>query len=873
MTAIRRSGLRAALRLSTATLVVGVATVSIAVLPAQVAGASPLTVTNCNDSGPGSLRDTVSGASGGDSITFALSPACSLISLTSGEIEISQNLTITGPGSSTLSVSGTHASRVFDIEGAAVSLSDLTIENGDAAAGSDSDFTDGTGGASGGGILVGSGTLTLTDCDVTDNSAGRGGNSTFGNGGSGGSGGGIDNEGTLVLDHSAVTDNDAGNGGGATAGGNGGQAGDGGGIWNQGSLQATDSTITGNVAGSAGSNDGVINGANGGNGGGIASDGPTTTLNFVTVSGNSAGSGAATNDGSGGNGGSGGGVWSDVKLELGDSTITANHAGGGGSTTFEGSGGTGGSGGGVWAEDQFDTFQSTIADNDAGPGGFGEDANGGAGGSGGGIWSTATVTFSESTLADNLAGAGGGAEVGSGGNGGDGGGLWNGGSGGVDTSTISGNTAGSGGGTVIGTGGNGGSGGGILNQDSLFLTFVTLSGDAAGARSAGGTGGTGGEIDNTSLLLLEATIVANGSGGGSGGDCANIGTLLSEGFNLADDGTCPFSPPADVVDTPAGLDPGGLADNGGPTQTIALLPGSAAIGLVSADPVCTGDDQRGVFRPVPCDAGSYQTKVTVTPTTVPDGTAETPYPPLHFVGGDGPGPFMFSSSVLPAGLMLTSAGVLRGTPTVAGTFSFTVTATGSDHISGTRQYSITLAPPDITVNPPTVTNPTFGVSSTTTFSATGGGTAYSFTESGALPHGLTFNTATGTISGTPDQKSQIGVAFAFSVTATDVLLFTGTTPYSITVGSPCGVGLTPYLLAATSRTGSFSGVFCLNVFGTGTYTQGAVTGTGTITASNGVTHMTAFGKNLALLGQKTTTTSTFTETAPPPVKGGTFTLN
>jgi hypothetical protein len=96
--------------------------------------------------------------------------------------------------------------------------------------------------------------------------------------------------------------------------------------------------------------------------------------------------------------------------------------------------------------------------------------------------------------------------------------------------------------------------------------------------------------------------------------------------------------------------------------------------------------------------------------------------------------------------------------------------------------------------------------------------------------------------------------------------------YTITVGSPCAAGLTTYILSATSGTGTFTGAFCVNTFGTGTYTQGTVHGTGTVTTSFGVTHITAFGTNLALIGQKTTTTSTFTETAPAPPKRGTFTL-
>jgi hypothetical protein len=75
-------------------LTVGLATFAV-VAPAQVAAAATGVVTNCNDSGPGSLRQVVADAASGDTVTFAFSPACSLITLTTGEIDIlHEDLTI-----------------------------------------------------------------------------------------------------------------------------------------------------------------------------------------------------------------------------------------------------------------------------------------------------------------------------------------------------------------------------------------------------------------------------------------------------------------------------------------------------------------------------------------------------------------------------------------------------------------------------------------------------------------------------------------------------------------------------------------------------------------------------------------------------------
>ena len=72
--------------------------IGITVLQTPFAAAATQTVTNCNNSGPGSLRQAVADASSGDTITFAMSPACSVIDDTTGTILILTNMTIDGPG-------------------------------------------------------------------------------------------------------------------------------------------------------------------------------------------------------------------------------------------------------------------------------------------------------------------------------------------------------------------------------------------------------------------------------------------------------------------------------------------------------------------------------------------------------------------------------------------------------------------------------------------------------------------------------------------------------------------------------------------------------------------------------------------------------
>ena len=77
---------------------------------------------------------------------------------------------------------------------------------------------------------------------------------------------------------------------------------------------------------------------------------------------------------------------------------------------------------------------------------------------------------------------------------------------------------------------------------------------------------------------------------------------------------------------------------------------------------------------------------------------------------------------------------------------------------------------------------------------------------------------------------------------------------------------------ATYATGTFTGLFCVNATGFGTYTQGILTGFGWVTTVNGTTSIAALGKNLFLAGSTNGTKSRFVEVVP--VKAiGTFTLS
>ncbi|MFI5365735.1 MAG: choice-of-anchor Q domain-containing protein, partial [Candidatus Binatia bacterium] len=181
----------------------------------------------------------------------------------------------------------------------------------------------------------------------------------------------------------------------------------------------------------------------------------------------------------------------------------------------------------------------------------------------------------------------------------------------VTNSTFSGNSATEGGAGL----GYGSFGGAIKNDGTLTLTNCTFSGNSADTR--------GGGIFNGATLTLTSTIVASSS---PGGNCA--GTFTDGGHNIDDDGSCGFSGTS-LSNTNPML--AGLVNNGGPTQTIALLAGSPAINAgdesVCATPPVNNLDQRGYVRPgegaTSCSIGAYEYNAIPASTTLSSAIAAT----------------------------------------------------------------------------------------------------------------------------------------------------------------------------------------------------------------------------------------------------------
>jgi len=258
----------------------------------------------------------------------------------------------------------------------------------------------------------------------------------------------------------------------------------------------------------------------------------------------------------------GGAIFNGGELEIRDSTFLTNSCAGGGFSEFPGSAG----GGAIWSTNGLTINRSTFNANQA---------TGGAGvvyalflaaqGAGGAVWSSGALMATNCTASGNTA---------QGGNGGDSG--WGAGPAGAGL-----------GGAICVAGGQ------------AVLVNVTIAGNRAYTGTWDQVGeplqpirpSQGGGICNTNgTVLVLNSIVAN-SGATNGGDV--WGVVTDSGYNICSDGSASFSAATSQNQADPMLGP--LADNGGPTQTMALLPGSPAIdGIPSGFPPT---DQRGVLRP------------------------------------------------------------------------------------------------------------------------------------------------------------------------------------------------------------------------------------------------------------------------------------
>ncbi|MDO0790804.1 putative Ig domain-containing protein [Xanthomonas campestris pv. campestris] len=236
--------------------------------------------------------------------------------------------------------------------------------------------------------------------------------------------------------------------------------------------------------------------------------------------------------------------------------------------------------------------------------------------------------------------------------------------------------------------------------------------------------------------------------------------------------------------------------------------------------------------------------VTVGPASLPAATAGSAYSQnLSASGGTAPYSFAVTAGALPAGLTLSAAGVLSGTPTATGSFNFTATATdsGGSPTSGNRAYTLTVAGATVTLPATSLPAGTAGQAYSGALNpATGGIPPYTYAvTAGALPAGITLNGSSGALTGTP---GSVG-SFAFSVTATDSTSGTpsqGTRGYTLNIAAP-PIVVAPSTLPAATRGTAYSQTLSASG-GTAPYTYALASGAlpaGLTLASNGTLSGTA----------------------------------
>lgn len=471
------------------------------------------TVTNLNDSGAGSLRQAISdaGVMTGDDVINFQNGLTGSINLTSGELLINSNITISGNGGITITRStatNTPYFRILNItSNATVAINNLTISGGNLSAK----------GALGGGIYN-AGNLSISSVTISNNYAGCTRPDCAGDGtvsGLNGSGGGIYNVGVLAINGSNITSNFSGD---KYA-----YYGDfedvfGGGISNAGTLTIFYSNISNNLA--QGSNVGSNGGGNA-EGGGIYNTG-TANITNSTISGNTA---QALNS-------SGGGIYNSNTLNITGVTINNNLA-------------------------------SQILLNTASTG------------AGGGILNLNQLNVTNSTISNNKS---------------------------AGTQSSSSHQTG---------------GGGIYAGGPTIIRNSTIGGNTQFTEGLGG--GIQGSFQSS--VIISNTIIAGNVDRSGNSDFKSVTPVQSEGNNLI--GTVNNSSgwiASDILNKDPKL--ASLGNNGGFTQTQALLTGSPAINAGN-NQNAPATDQRGFARIVGgiIDIGAYESDfVSATPTPSPSPT-------------------------------------------------------------------------------------------------------------------------------------------------------------------------------------------------------------------------------------------------------------
>ena len=333
-----------------------------------------------------------------------------------------------------------------------------------------------------------------------------------------------------------------------------------------------------------------------------------------------------------------------------------------------------------------------------------------------------------------------------------------------------------------------------------FASGFSAGSYAVSASYPGGSGCSSGTVTGSNLNVDTPPTVTINQAGGQADPTGSSPILFSVVFNKTVTG---FSSSSDItIGGTAGATTASISGSGqnytvsvsGMTQsgtvTASIPAGKAFSSFGVGNSASTSNDNTVTYR-----------IIAVSPTSLPNPTFNQSYnQTVSASGGAGPYTFNVTNGSLPNGLTLSSGGTLSGTPVAGGAFSFRITATDADGITGFRNYSFNIAAPTITVSPTSLPSVDTGTSYSQNITASGAVGPYDFTVTGgSLPPGLTL-AIDGTLSGTPTTAN----TYNFDVTATDTISnYTGVRSYSLVITTP-PIVVSPNSLPAAAVMSAYS---------------------------------------------------------------------
>ena len=284
----------------------------------------------------------------------------------------------------------------------------------------------------------------------------------------------------------------------------------------------------------------------------------------------------------------------------------------------------------------------------------------------------------------------------------------------------------------------------------------------------------------------------------------------------ASGGTTPYSWSITSGSLPAGLT---LTANTGIISGTPTSGGSYSFGVMAVDSSSPAQSATTTLALSVAAAPSTSTPLTISSLSIASGTIGSAYSAhLQASGGTTSYSWSITSGSLPAGLTLAAnTGIISGTPTSSGSYSFGVMAVDSSSpaqsATTTLALSVAAAPSTsapLTINSSSVTSGTIGSAYSAHLQASGGTTPYSWSiTSGSLPAGLTLAANTGIISGTPTSSGT--AAFTASISDSASPAKTTSNAFSLVV-SPSAVVITS---ASTLPPGTVSSTYSTLLHATG----------------------------------------------------------